>query len=310
MNKKVLVIILCIIFVSVPVSSVAGIINSFKTTKVENGTFIPNILKKQTNHLILQPDNDWDYWSNPPNMFSMKSGNVGIGTSNPSAKLDIEVSSGGIATIGSLNTVALGNFSIAMGYGTNASGRYSTAMGKYSHASGPTSTAMGWGTTASGSCSTAMGEDTTAGGAFSTAIGRSIHVNGDYSVGIGLDDTVSMVTLDHVMAIMGGKVGIGTTNPSKLLEVSGNQDVVAQFSGRVKGADAVNDDEFVTKGQVKSVSTFNYTPTGTSDPNGNVGDTAWDDYYFYVKTPDGWKRVQLETWEPTPLQISTTLNKK
>lgn len=308
MNKKILVIIMCIIFISIPVSSVAGIINSFKTTKIENSTFIPKILKKQTNHLILQPDNDWDYWSNPPNMFSMKSGNVGIGTANPSAKLDVEVSGGGIATIGSSYNVALGNFSIAMGYGTNASGRYSTAMGKYTLASGPTSTAMGWGTVASGSCSTAIGEDTTAGGAFSTAMGRRIHVNGDYSVGIGLDDTVSMVTLDHVMSIMGGKVGIGTTNPSKLLEVSGGKDIVAQFSGRVKGADAVNDDEFVTKGQVKSVSTFNFTPTGSSDPNGNVGDTAWDDNYFYVKTPDGWKRAELETWESTPLQTSTTLN--
>ena len=310
MNKKILVIIVCIIFVSIPVSTVAGIINSLKTTKIENSTISSKILQKQTDNFFGQIDNDWDYWSNPPNMFSMKSGNVGIGTSNPSAKLDVEVTGGGIVTFGSLYTVALGNFSIAMGYGTNASGRYSTTMGKYTHASGPTSTAMGWGTTASGTCSTAMGEDTTAGGSFSTAMGRSIHVNGDYSVGIGLDDTISMVTSDHVMAIMGGKVGIGTTNPSKLLEVSGGQDIVAQFSGRVKGADAVNDDEFVTKGQVKSVSTFNYTPTGTSDPNGNVGDTAWDDNYFYVKTPDGWKRVQLETWEPTPLQISTTLNKK
>ena len=155
---------------------------------------------------------------------------------------------------------------------------------------------MGWGTTASGSCSTAMGEDTTASGSFSTAMGRRITVNGDYSVGFGLSTNTYTVTSDHVMSIMGGNVGIGTTNPSKLLEVSGDQDIVAQFSGRVKGANAVNDDEFVTKGQVKSISIF-YTPTGTSDITGNVGDTAWDDNYFYVKTIDGWKRAALETWE-------------
>ena len=35
---------------------------------------------------------------------------------------------------------------------------------------------------------------------------------------------------------------------------------------------------------------------GLSDINGDVGDTAWDNSYFYVKTPDGWKRAALETW--------------
>ncbi len=39
-----------------------------------------------------------------------------------------------------------------------------------------------------------------------------------------------------------------------------------------------------------------YTPTGTADPNGNVGDIAWDDNYFYVKTSAGWKRAALTTW--------------
>ena len=39
-----------------------------------------------------------------------------------------------------------------------------------------------------------------------------------------------------------------------------------------------------------------YTPTGTSDPNGNEGDIAWDDDYIYVKTSAGWKRTQLSTF--------------
>jgi len=94
-----------------------------------------------------------------------------------------------------------------------------------------------------------------------------------------------------------GNVGIGTTSPSYLLHVLGGSGIVAQFSGRVKGADAVNDDEFVTKKQVESVVTSHYTPTSTSDANGDVGDTSWDSNYFYVKTPDGWKRAALETWE-------------
>ena len=92
-------------------------------------------------------------------------------------------------------------------------------------------------------------------------------------------------------------VGIGTTNPYYKLDVFDGEGVVARFSGRVKGAEALNHDEFVTKSQVKSVVTSHYTPTGTSDLSGDVGDTAWDNDFFYVKTPDGWKRASLETWE-------------
>jgi len=39
-----------------------------------------------------------------------------------------------------------------------------------------------------------------------------------------------------------------------------------------------------------------YTPTSTSDANGNVGDFSWDGSYFYIKTADGWKRSALTTF--------------
>lgn len=39
-----------------------------------------------------------------------------------------------------------------------------------------------------------------------------------------------------------------------------------------------------------------YTPTSTSDTNGNIGDVAWDDSYWYVKTSAGWKRTALSTF--------------
>ncbi|HVU99129.1 MAG TPA: hypothetical protein VHE34_28095 [Puia sp.] len=39
-----------------------------------------------------------------------------------------------------------------------------------------------------------------------------------------------------------------------------------------------------------------YTPTTSSDTHGNVGDFSWDGNYFYIKTPDGWKRSALTTF--------------
>jgi hypothetical protein len=256
-------------------------------------------------------------------------GNVGIGTTSPGAKLDVHVSSGGAATIGTSGNSATGDFAIAMGKDTTASGYYSTAMGRdttasgyastamgeettasahfstamgydteaignfsiatgiyttaskgastamgsYTTASGYGSTAMGFQTTASGSASTAMGRDTTASGHrstatgcfttasgwvstamgyqstasaaystamgydttasewYSTAMGTSIIADGTYSFGIGLayDSTPPKIFQDNTMAIMGGKVGIGTVSPSNKLSVSGNAD----FSGKV-----------------------------------------------------------------------------
>jgi hypothetical protein len=39
-----------------------------------------------------------------------------------------------------------------------------------------------------------------------------------------------------------------------------------------------------------------YTPTGSADANGNIGDVAWDANYVYIKTAAGWKRSALSGW--------------
>ena len=39
-----------------------------------------------------------------------------------------------------------------------------------------------------------------------------------------------------------------------------------------------------------------YTPINSADSNGQVGDTAWSDDYFYIKTSTGWKRAGLSSF--------------
>lgn len=39
-----------------------------------------------------------------------------------------------------------------------------------------------------------------------------------------------------------------------------------------------------------------FTPAGTADASGNVGDVSWDDDFMYIKTSTGWKRSTLTTF--------------
>jgi len=155
-------------------------------------------------------------------------GNVGIGTVSPSAKLhvigDAEITGGLQVT----NTIS-GGFSasstprIAFGNNADASGGYGAmAVGYNAKATGIVAIALGQSVTASGYDAKAIGRNTTASGQCSTAMGHSITAQGNYSFGIGLDGTSSTVTADNTMAIMGGNVGVGTTNPQSKLSVGGD----------------------------------------------------------------------------------------
>lgn len=57
--------------------------------------------------------------------------------------------------------------------------------------------------------------------------------------------------------------------------------------------------EATTDGTVKLKrinATESFTPSGTADTSGNVGDQTSDDNYLYKKTSVGWKRAALSTW--------------
>jgi hypothetical protein len=77
-------------------------------------------------------------------------------------------------------------------------------------------------------------------------------------------------TLDFI--VRNGNVGIGTTAPTARLHIQG------------------------TTGYNQLRLATSYTPTSSADPNGNVGDIAWDNNFIYVKTSVGWKRAALSTF--------------
>lgn len=68
----------------------------------------------------------------------------------------------------------------------------------------------------------------------------------------------------------GGKIGVNVVTPTSALDVSG------------------------TTGYNQFRLRHSYTPTSSSDTNGNIGDIAWDNTYAYIKTNTGWGRMPLD----------------
>ena len=211
---------------------------------------------------------------------------IGGGTSNSASREwatvgggYFNIASGRLATVGGghANTTSGDWATVGGGWGNTASGYLSTVSGGCANTADSFATVGGgWFNSASAYAATIPGGyQDTVNGDYSFATGRQVNLtsSADYTFAFGYNFTTSSPhSVIFYDADTETKVGIQTTSPTARLDVSGSTGY----------------------NQVRMRTS--YTPTGTSDANGNTGDIAWNDNYFYVKTSAGWKRAALSTW--------------
>jgi hypothetical protein len=188
------------------------------------------------------------------------SGNLGIGTTSPSAKLDVRGSaligaSHSTATIGATSfacgdgntisafssfaaghlTTASGDISAAFGYDTTASGAASFSTGALTTASGGNSFAAGGGTTASGGESAAFGFETTASGEESFAIGNGTTASGSSSFAGGGPTTLASGSNAFAFGADVDVTGSHSAGFGRLHDVAGNENLVGGVNNVVSG---------------------------------------------------------------------------
>jgi hypothetical protein len=231
---------------------------------------------------------------------------------------------------GSNNTASGSRATVGGGYNNRANSQSSTAAGGQDNLAGNTyaTVAGGGSNTASGNTATvAGGYQNDNAGDYSAILGGladSITSAGDYSYLFGINsnltqDSTFMVDMPHVrfgkesggyefptadgtngqtlITNGSGRLSWGTPQVA-VLTISGNN-----ISSAVSGNFGVGESAPTSKLDVAGQNGYEqfrmrqtYTPSGSADPNGKLGDVAWDESYVYVKTEAGWKRSTLSSW--------------
>jgi len=120
MKKKIIGLLVVMLLIATAVLPVVGTMNVEKNQNMETSyepDDVPKMSRRLSKPLQLPPfilqlvNGDWDFWSNSPHLYTISSGNVGIGISNPNSKLEvagtIHSSSGGFKfPDGSVQTTA------------------------------------------------------------------------------------------------------------------------------------------------------------------------------------------------------------
>lgn len=87
--RLVLSVVVCLLFVSMTFAAVSATPTTSKDTISTIAKKIATAKKTLFNDMGPWVYLNWNFWDNPPNIFTRNTGNVGIGTANPLAKLDV-----------------------------------------------------------------------------------------------------------------------------------------------------------------------------------------------------------------------------
>ena len=218
-----------------------------------------------------------------------------------------------------VSTSAIGNNSFASGKGTSSYGLHSFSTGLNSVSYGVGSFVGGEGSITTGVNAFAIGYGTKAIGAQSFSHGYQTEAKGDRTVTIGGQlNIVDSGTTDN-SGIFGGKYNIisGATGPSdpsndsSIIGGSGNtitiynSSIIASQGSKliadhsvILGGYSISGTQsstvYVPKFVISPTTTF--TPSGTTDPAGEVGQITYNTPYLYYRDTIGWKRLSGATW--------------
>jgi hypothetical protein len=251
----------------------------------------------------------------PERMRITRSGNVGIGTDNPLARLHVADSnvlftgpfaiplyttylppaSGGGSRmmwypakaafrVGAVDGTqwdkdSIGRFSFSSGYATKSIGIYSTSSGFQTNANGFAATSMGNGTNASGSSSTSMGLFTIASGSISTSMGKNTIASGNTSTSMGWHTTAS----GGVSTSMGDFTiasGVNSTSLGFQTTASGNNSTSMGYNTIASGSTSTS------MGFQTTASGANSTSTGEGSQSKANASFTTGSYNDDLDTPD------------------------
>ena len=218
-----------------------------------------------------------------------------------------------------VTTSAIGNNSFASGKGTTSYGLHSFSTGLGSIAYGVGSFVGGEGTITTGVNAFAIGYGTKAIGAQSFSHGYQTEAKGDRTVTIGGQlNIVNSGTTDN-SGIFGGKYNIisGATGPSDPSNdssiIGGSGNTITIYNSSIiasQGSTLIADHSVILGGYSISGTqsstvyvpkfvispTTTFTPSGTTDTTGEVGQITYDSSFLYYRDNAGWKRLSGATW--------------